>query len=189
VNLKKMIVIDAGHGGYDPGAVAGGVEEEDINLDMAFALQRACLKAGFDVALTRTADVHPSNESRATFSNRHGGDAYIALHCNAAKNDIARGWEILYGNGCPGGKRLAEHVAALMEFLPIPARLDSVKREAEVGRGAGFRLRVLHDTRAPACLIEMGFITSTFDRTFLTSKEGQERMAICISKGLLKFFA
>jgi N-acetylmuramoyl-L-alanine amidase len=187
-NPKKLIVIDAGHGGHDPGAVAGGFEEADINLEIAFALQRACIKAGFDAALTRTSDTHPSNESRATFSNRHGGDAYIALHCNASQSNMARGWEIIYGNGCPGGKSLAAHVASMI-FWPIPARLDSVKAEANVGRGAGFRLSVLHNTRAPACLIEVGFLTNSFDRAFLTSHEGQDKIAVAISKGLLRYFA
>ena len=185
---KRMIVIDPGHGGADPGAVAAGIEEEDINLEVAFVLQSACLKAGFDVALTRTADVHPSNEDRATFSNRHGGDAYVALHCNAGPSS-ARGWEILYGNGCPGGKKLAEHIEVGLHDLPIPARPHDVKAESEVGRGQSFRLRVLHDTRAPACLIEMGFLTNNFDRAFLTSKEGQDRISAAIVKGLLYYFA
>lgn len=186
-NPKRLIVIDAGHGG-DPGAVAGGIEEADVNLDIAFKLQRACIKMGFDVALTRTTDTHPSNESRATFSNRHGGDAYVALHCNAGAQP-ARGWEVIFGNGCPGGKRLAEHVGVALHDLPIPARPDHIKTEAAVGRGVGFRLSVLHNTRAPACLIEVGFLTNSFDRAFLISHEGQDKIAVAISKGLLHYFA
>lgn len=185
---KKLIVIDSGHGGSAPGAVAGGIEEADVNLDTAFVLQKALLKAGFDVALTRTADVYVPNYDRATFCNRHGGDAYIALHCNAGPPP-AHGWEVLHGNGCPGGKRLAEFLALGLHDLPVPGRTNEVKAEAEVGRGKSFRLSVLHNTRAPAALIEMGFITNPFDRAFLVSVAGKDKIARAITDGLLKYFA
>jgi N-acetylmuramoyl-L-alanine amidase len=85
--------------------------------------------------------------------------------------------------------KLADHLAVTMLALPIPARLDSVKAEAELGRGRGFRLSVLHNTRAPAVIVEMGFITNPFDRGFLTSADGMNKIADAITKGLLRYFA
>jgi len=195
---KKLIVIDAGHGGRDPGAVADNdpgpkvdlVEEEDINLAVALAAQRALVTAGFDVALTRSDDTHPSNIQRVHLSNRLGAVAYVAVHCNASLNPAAHGWEVLYGNGCRGGQALAEQLAKALEIeLPISARPRAVLSEAEVGRGTNWRLRVLHETLCGAALIEAGFLTNPADRAFLITGAGQRRIAEAIAEGVALYLA
>jgi N-acetylmuramoyl-L-alanine amidase len=197
VTPRQLIVVDPGHGGADPGAVARVVngssvtlvEEEDINLAIGLRLERHLDASGFAVILTRRSDVHPSNGTRAALANKHDADAYVALHCNAAANPAAAGEEVLYGSGCAGGHALALHLADALDLeTNIAPRPRSVVADADVGRGNSFRLSVLHRTRCPAALVEVGFLTNAPNRAVITSAAGQEAIAEAICNGVVKFF-
>jgi N-acetylmuramoyl-L-alanine amidase len=90
-----LIVIDPGHGGADPGAVAGGVREADLMLLMALKLKDALLRTqGIDVVLTRADDTYPSLAERLRFSNRNKADVFVSLHADAVTKGVARGTTI-----------------------------------------------------------------------------------------------
>ena len=90
-----LIVIDPGHGGADPGAVAGGVREADLMLLMALELKDALLRTqGVDVVLTRADDTYPSLAERLRFTNRNKADVFISLHADAVTKGVARGTTI-----------------------------------------------------------------------------------------------
>lgn len=89
----RRIVIDAGHGGSDPGAIGPtGLREADVNLDVARRLaERLAMRYGFQVALTRDRDVFVPLEQRASHANGTTADLFVSIHCNAAANRDARG--------------------------------------------------------------------------------------------------
>ncbi len=93
----SRVVIDAGHGGKDPGAVgAGGIQEKDIVLDVALRLKRQLEAAGITVILTRSRDEFLTLGQRSDIANRNQADFFISVHANAAHNRFAHGFEAFY---------------------------------------------------------------------------------------------
>lgn len=94
-NEIKKIVIDAGHGGTDPGALGAKSKEKDITLALALEIGKRIKEKCPDVEVlyTRTTDVYPTVKGRAIFANNKHADLFISIHCNAAENKTARGVE------------------------------------------------------------------------------------------------
>ena len=107
----SRIVIDAGHGGHDPGARANGVVEAELVLDVALRLSRLLEKQpGVEVVMTRDKDVFIPLEERTAIANRVGADLFLSIHANAARNVRARGVETYFLNFAQNAE--AEAVAA-----------------------------------------------------------------------------
>ena len=105
------IVIDAGHGGHDPGAQARAITEAELTLDIALRLEKLLLKeAAFEVVMTRRADTFVSLEERTAIANRVGADLFLSIHSNASSAATARGIETYFLNFAPNPE--AEAVAA-----------------------------------------------------------------------------
>jgi N-acetylmuramoyl-L-alanine amidase len=88
INKKtnRLIVIDPGHGGEDPGAVGKyGTKEKDVNLKIAMLVKQKLIEEGFDVLLTRETDVFIPLVKRTEFANKHNADLFISIHCNASE--------------------------------------------------------------------------------------------------------
>lgn len=94
----KRIVIDAGHGGKDPGTHAGSLREKDIALDIAKRVRDDLTERGFEVIMTREKDVFIPLEQRAFIANSREADLFVSIHVNAARNQRARGLETFYLN-------------------------------------------------------------------------------------------
>ncbi|MDL2263035.1 N-acetylmuramoyl-L-alanine amidase [Synergistaceae bacterium OttesenSCG-928-I11] len=94
-NKRPLVVVDAGHGGHDPGAVGNGLREKDINLKAALELEASLKKLGMDVKLSRRDDRYLKLEERTAFANSNNADIFISLHCNALpKGKHATGVEL-----------------------------------------------------------------------------------------------
>jgi N-acetylmuramoyl-L-alanine amidase len=107
----QRVVIDAGHGGHDPGAQANGVVEKDLVLDVALRLQKLLQEQkGFDVVLTRSTDEFIALEERTAMANRAGADLFLSIHANASRRKDARGLETYFLNFATNSE--AEAVAA-----------------------------------------------------------------------------
>ena len=105
------VVIDAGHGGHDPGAKANGVTEAELTLDVATRLKKLLEKQpGIDVVMTRSTDVFIPLEERTRIANREGADLFLSIHANASRNVRARGVETYFLNFATNPE--AEAVAA-----------------------------------------------------------------------------
>ena len=94
----NRIVIDAGHGGKDPGTHAGSLREKDIALDIAKRVRDDLTERGFEVIMTREKDVFIPLEQRAFIANSRDADLFVSIHVNAARNRSARGLETFYLN-------------------------------------------------------------------------------------------
>ncbi|MFR5880564.1 MAG: N-acetylmuramoyl-L-alanine amidase family protein [Cloacibacillus evryensis] len=82
-NKRPVVVVDAGHGGHDPGAAANGVREKDVNLKAAIELGEILRQYGIDARLTRRTDVYLKLAERTAFANKNDADVFVSLHCNA----------------------------------------------------------------------------------------------------------
>ncbi|NJK44619.1 MAG: N-acetylmuramoyl-L-alanine amidase [Pleurocapsa sp. SU_196_0] len=163
------IALDPGHGNqnvsdeYDPGAVGGGLEEADIALAWAITGKWVLNQMGIDVWLTRDDDSDPTPlMSRDERAEAQGCTHYISLHCNAA-GLTATGTEVFYRDAAD--KRWAGLVlGAAVGALKLRNR--GLKTEDQSPRD---RLHVL-DFRGSACLLELGFISSPWDRPRLVNR-------------------
>jgi N-acetylmuramoyl-L-alanine amidase len=107
----SRVVIDAGHGGHDPGARAHGLAEAELVLDVAQRLSRLLEKQpGVEVVMTRDRDAFIALEERTAIANRAGADLFLSIHANAARNARARGVETYFLNFAQNAE--AEAIAA-----------------------------------------------------------------------------
>ena len=95
----SRVVIDAGHGGHDPGAHGNGVTEAELTLDVALRVQKLLEKQpGIEVVMTRDTDVFIPLTERTAIANREGADLFLSIHANASRNALARGIETYFLN-------------------------------------------------------------------------------------------
>jgi N-acetylmuramoyl-L-alanine amidase len=107
----SRVVLDAGHGGHDPGAQVKGLNEADLVLDVALRLEALLLKQpGVEVMLTRRDNVYVPLDERTAMANRAGADLFLSIHANASPNSRVRGIETYFLNFAPN--REAEAIAA-----------------------------------------------------------------------------
>ena len=179
----RIVVLDAGHGGSDPGASGNGLIEKNLTLSM---LNKA--RALFDsdgtikCYATRTTDTYPSFNDRTDLGN-DVGDAFISIHINAAANTSAAGTETysLYandqGNGLTSYGLASEILKNLLSQLGTKDR--KVKSENWI---------VLRQSKIPASLIEIGFITNSGDAAIMGSDAGQQKVAQAIFDSVKNLF-
>ena len=174
----KIICIDPGHGGKDPGACAGGVREKDIALDVAKKIRVNLRAAGYSVILTRETDVFVELSDRARMANSAKAGLYVSIHCNSVEDNArATGMEVYhYTRASEASKRAARVIYD--KLLPVCGL-----------RGRGVKsqdLAVLRETAMPAVLVELGFISNDGDRAKLVSEEWQDDAAQAIADGIVE---
>jgi len=171
------VVLDAGHGGYDAGAVNGSRLEKNDNLRMALAVGALLRNCGFNVIYTRSTDVFVPLTERAAISNRANADLFVSFHRNGSTNPNANGFENwVYTNAS------AKSVAAANYILD---RVVAVGVQSNRGIKHG-NFVVLRETRAPAVLIENGFISNLEDNRLFDSKF--DSYAQAIASGIARTF-
>jgi len=178
-----VVVIDAGHGGEDPGAIGqSGVLEKDITLAVA---RRIALEAirypGLYVVFTRTDDRFLELTERIARAREVRAVVYVSLHANAAADSTARGVETYVAKGArddEGSERLA---AALQDGVVAATR----------SKDRGVRSASLYTAKAtmPAALVEMGFVTEKSDARSLQDPVVQERVAAAVLDAISDFLA
>lgn len=181
----RTIVIDAGHGGNDPGTVPNGVKEKDINLAVALKLGKALSEKGYNVILTRDKDVFVDLTERAEIANRNNADIFISLHSNSISNPDIKGIQVLY---CPA---FNSDVKETDNYPLAKAIMDAlIQGTGAVDKGIIKRpeLAVLRKTKMPAALIEMGFLTNKEEAAKLQTEAYQDLIVESIVKGIEKYF-
>lgn len=116
-NKKLRVVIDAGHGGKDPGAVRARVQEKEINLDVSKQVSDILKKRGIEVKMTRTTDVFLPLHARSKASNDFNADVFVSIHTNAGKRAAARGFSVYFRSEKATDAEAAEAAALENEAL------------------------------------------------------------------------
>ncbi len=155
------IIIDAGHGGYDAGAVNGSRYEKNDNLRMALAVGQRLKNCGVRVIYTRDDDTFIPLLERSRISNNNNVDLFASFHRNSATNPSANGVEtIVYTNASQKARRAASNLQNALADVGIQS-----DRGVKTGN-----LSVLRETTAPALLLELGFISNDRDNQLFDSR-------------------
>jgi N-acetylmuramoyl-L-alanine amidase len=175
------VCIDPGHGGKDPGCVGvGAVREAEVNLLAARELQPVLARAGFEVLLTRSGDSHVSLPERCRIANEARADVFVSIHCNAPGSDAdrskVRGIETYR---LPGGQ--AERIAQRIHELAL-IFTDAPDRGC---KNHWLKLTVLHATKMPAVLFELGYLTHPSEGVLLCEAAYRQAWTHAITAGLL----
>ncbi|RXM37982.1 N-acetylmuramoyl-L-alanine amidase [Chryseobacterium sp. CH21] len=160
---KKYIVIDAGHGGNDFGATHGEILEKNIALSVAKEIQKINESQDkYEIVLTRDSDSYPSLSERTNQINKLNPEMVISLHVNSSpeKERSDNGFEV-YVQNSDVSKELAGKI-----YKKFNARKISESN-----------LHILRETKAPAVLVELGFINNSENRNYITSEKGQKEIA------------
>ena len=148
------IAIDPGHGGRDPGAVAGGIYEKDLNLNLSAYLFKICLKKRLNPFLIRGGDYNIQLKERVNLAEATGVELFLSIHHNGAASSGVNGTETLHYPGSRMGVLYAEYIQQGM--LDVLGSRDRGVKTSD-------RLYVLRRTSMPAVLIEPLFVTGEED--------------------------
>lgn len=186
---KSIVVLDAGHGGYDPGAQNKKTNEKDLTFKIAYTLMQQYTSQNapdIKVYWTRTSDTYITLAKRAAFAKSVSADAFISLHMNSASNSSANGTEVYYSvsNNSKGfGGITSKKMAGLFKTKLI----QDLKTKNRGVKTAGYY--VLKHNTVPSILIELGFISGNTDYGKLTSSSFQKKAAKSIYEGIGSMFA
>lgn len=177
--LYRRVVIDAGHGGDDPGTNGGGWEEKVITLSVAEKVQALLEEAEFEVIMSRTDDTYVALTDRAALTREFDAPVFVSIHCNAAENiPTANGIETY---AAPDDEADAELAGYLQDRLI--AATEAKDRGVKTSK-----LVVLTHNDAPAALVEIGFMTNTDECAKITDEDYQDRLAEAIVAGISDYF-
>ena len=184
-DIKKknsLVIIDPGHGGPDPGAIGiRGIRETDVVLDVSKRVKQLISEKGVRVRLTRKSEIDLDLPPRVLFANRTGADIFVSIHANASqgKKRNINGLETFYYRGWRGrllAKRIQKHILRVSPGSP----------DRGVKQG---KFYVIKNTRMPAVLVEIGFLTGRLDARRLEQSMHRKRIAFAIAKGILEYLS
>lgn len=182
----KVVVLDAGHGGGDPGTSKGDILEKDINLSVLLKT-KAILDEQEEIKVyyTRTIDIKPSWDARVNLANELKADMFISIHSNYLEPEkgTATGIEVMYDQACElegfTSKDLAEIcVTELTNTIPLRNR----------GVIEGDSIYIIRNSEVPVALIELGFLSNEEDLYYLTTDSEQDKMAQSITRIIKKAY-
>ncbi|MBU7008629.1 N-acetylmuramoyl-L-alanine amidase [Phosphitispora fastidiosa] len=174
--MTPKIVIDPGHGGHDPGAQGYGLQEKNINLDIAQKIRNKLVDYA-DVSLTRNGDVFVSLSDRAAFANREGADLFVSVHVNAGGGT---GFEsYIYPAASTASREITKVIhRAAADFYVSAGFLDRGFKEANFA--------VLRETDMPAILTENLFIDTREDAARLQDPLFRDKIAAATVNGIIR---
>lgn len=184
---QKVMILDAGHGGWDPGKTGtNGKDEKELNLSVVEKLQCFLEQGGATVLLTRATDEalgtgkREDLAERKKIANEMDGDILVSIHQNAFPSAAAKGAQVFYHASSESAKMLAE---CIQESLR--ERVDgNNNRQAKENK----EYYILRTTTIPAVIVECGFLSNREEEALLNDTAYQEKLAWAIYCGILDYF-
>jgi len=196
IPAAPKLVIDAGHGGEDGGAVsADGTMEKDINLDIALRLQKLLVVSGCDVILTRDRDTAIYEEGsdslkskkvsdmkkRLSIFNEDTEQTVISIHQNKFPQTQYSGTQVFYSGQKQESNLLAESIRASVAGMLQPQNTRETKK-------ADKNIYLLYNAKVPAVIVECGFLSNEEELAKLKTEEYRQEMAFAIYCGYLNYY-
>ena len=186
--MGRVIFVDPGHGGRDPGAMYGKVMEKDIVLEISYQLRDALMEKGAIVYMTRDEDEDLSSEwdaqkkrgdlyRRILLYKKYNAELYLSIHVNAGSSSSEKGAEVLY-NGINKNNKV------LGEILMKHFKEDLNTRRKLITTN----LYMYRNTTVPGVLIECGFITNPDERYLMQTEKYQKKIATSITNSVIEYF-
>ncbi len=184
---EKIIVIDAGHGGFDPGAVSdSGTREDEINLKIANKLRKHLKDQGAKVVMTRKTDGALGKNKREDMKKRveiiknSNADIVISIHLNKFQQSKYYGAQTFYMAGSQEGQKLAQCIQTKLIDILDRGNTRQIKAVSD--------LLILKAGQAPSVVVECGFLSNPQEERLLKTDEYQEQVAWAIYCGIVDYF-
>ncbi len=191
---EPIIVIDAGHGGEDGGAVANNIVEKDINLSISKKLKDIFKASGFIVITTRDKDkmINTNGSSlrerkvsdmknRLELFNKNENNIVVSIHQNKFSQEKYSGTQVFYSKNNPKSEIMAEYIRKNIAKLIQPEN----ERAAKPADGS---IYLLYNSKVPAVIVECGFISNYTEANKLKDNNYQKKLAFAIYSGVLEFY-
>ena len=195
--LNKVVYLDAGHGGYDPGASYFGISEKSLTLAIQNRVKAKLESEGYQVVTTRTSDTYVDLTDRSRAANASESDIFVSIHINASGSSAAQGIETYYYqpyaeypsrinatyHANPTRLSMSDTLANAIQSSLINAtgaQNQGVKRQT---------FAVLRETTAPAVLLELGFLSNPQEAARLNTSAYQETLANAIVAGIKRYYS
>ena len=197
VNERPTVILDAGHGGFDGGAVApDGTIEKDINLKIAVTLRDFLRVGGFEVIMTRESDVSTDDaegekiasrkksdmRNRLELINKYPDAVFVSIHLNKFTTSAASGSQIFYGPKREESKLLSDYIQSAVVKLLQP-------QNQRVSKQATKSTYLLYNAEIPAVIVECGFLSNPAELERLKDEEYQKKMAFSIFCGIQDYYS
>ena len=192
---QVTVLIDAGHGGVDGGAVANdGTEEKYINLQIAQLLEQQLGAMGIRTAMTRTSDVSIHDSSAQTIREKKVSDIhnrmqlmektenciFVSIHQNKYSDNALSGTQVFYSPNTTASAQLAQTIQNSVCMLLQPENTREIEK-------SGSSIYLLYYAQKPAVLVECGFLSNAEDLKKLKDEAYQKQLAFCIATGILEY--
>lgn len=193
---RQTIIIDAGHGGFDGGAVADdGTSEKDINLHISLCVAKMLSMSGYDVVLTRSEDTATDSVDNDKIASRKKSDLknrlalmeeyqnsyFVSIHLNKFTTTAASGAQVFYSKNFEESMDIALCVQKSIVSMLQPTNTRVIKQ----GTSATY---LLHNAKVPAIIVECGFLSNSSELLKLKDKDYQQQMAFAVFSGIVNYF-
>ena len=193
-DVKKTVIIDAGHGGEDCGTIGtSGVYEKDLNFEISMKLGDYLTAAGYNVIYTRTEDrlLYTDAENikgirkisdlknRVAIANSYSDAIFVSIHMNSYGASSCHGLQVYYSKNAEGSRTLAESVQTSVKNKLQHSNNRTVKEGSE--------LYILENSSNPAVIIECGFLSNPEECEKLSEKEYQKELSFAILCGIIDY--
>lgn len=190
------IIIDAGHGGFDGGAVAAdGTVEKDINLSISKKLSQILKFNGFRVIMTRESDIGTDTTNSNVIAKKKKSDMvnrlkviednsdslYISIHLNKFTTSAASGAQVFYSPNNRESFNLGNAIQSSIKNMLQPENYRAIKKGTK-------STYLLYNAKSPAVIVECGFLSNTQELKMLKTEDYQTKIAVCISAGILNYY-
>ena len=173
---NKVVVLDPGHGGTDYGAIRNGINEKEINLDVAKRVQSILERKGYKVYMTRTNDTYVSLDDRCKYSASVHPSLFVSIHVNSCAGTEPKGIETHY-----------YHDNSIELANTIHSKMTHAIKTTNRGLFKS-KFYVINHTTVPAVLLEIGFISNDGERAELVTSRRQQATAQAIAEGIIEYF-
>lgn len=193
-NSLPVIVIDAGHGGEDGGAVANNVVEKNINLSISNKLRDIFISSGFNVKMTRSSDkmIYDSGDTlrerkvsdmknRLNLFNESENNTVISIHQNKFTQEEYKGSQLFYSTNNKESEKLALSIKTSIKTLIQPDNEREIKP-------ADRNIYLLYNSKTPSVIVECGFISNIEEARLLKDSAYQNKIAFAIYSGFLDYY-
>lgn len=184
---SKLIVIDPGHGGKDPGAISGTLKlyESHIVLDVSQRLNKLLLAAGFRTYMTRVDDTTIATQDRYEVANQLNADLFVSVHANSFTREEINGIETLYypSEKNPDDFRDNKKIAQIFQ-----SELIRILQGHNRGLFQRENLPTLRETKMPAVLVEIGYLSNRIEEAKIATEEYRQKAAEAMFSAIVKYY-
>jgi N-acetylmuramoyl-L-alanine amidase len=194
--LNKVVYLDAGHGGYDPGASYFGISEKSLTLAIQSRVKAKLESEGYQVVTTRTSDTYVDLTDRSRAANASESDIFVSIHINASGSSAAQGIETYYYQPYaeyPSRINATYHAnptrLSMSDTLANAIQSSLINATGAQNQGVKHQtFAVLRETTAPAVLLELGFLSNPQEAARLNTSAYQETLANAIVAGIKSYY-